>query len=82
MDEGRDGLRGDLRQWLGGIKIPVLRQVQGVWLYLEPIFSSEDIVKQMPTEAGKMSGNWVFDLQELVHSVQNENFAGHHLQAS
>ena len=51
--------------------LEVWLQVQAVWLYLEPVFSSEDIMNQMPQEGRKfkeVDQGW----RELMHKV-NEN---------
>ena len=46
-------------------------KVQSVWLYLEPVFTSEDIMKQMPIEGAKfkeVDSNW-----KLIMSRINQN---------
>lgn len=53
----------DMESWLVSTQeiMDMWIKVQGVWLYLEPIFGSEDIVKQMPTEAAlfkKVDAAW------------------------
>jgi dynein heavy chain len=45
-------------------------KVQAVWLYLEPIFSSEDIQKQLPTESGMFK-----KVDEMWREIMGETVA-------
>ena len=52
-------------------------KVQQTWLYLEPIFSSEDIIAQMPEEGRKfgiVDSNWREIMSTSVSILEPELF--------
>lgn len=52
-------------------------QCQATWLYLEPIFSSEDIIAQMPEEGRKfgiVDSYWKNIIAEAVKILFEHNF--------
>lgn len=54
-------IEADCKKWENKLKyaqsmLDALITCQRTWMYLEPIFSSEDIIKQLPTEARRFNG--------------------------
>ena len=53
--------------------IDIWLKVQGVWQYLEPIFGSEDIMRQMPEEGKlfkKQDGMWRDNIKKILKDVR------------
>ena len=53
--------------------IDIWLKVQGVWQYLEPIFGSEDIMRQMPEEGKlfkKQDGMWRENVKSILKDVK------------
>jgi dynein heavy chain, axonemal len=58
----------------GQSMLDALITCQRTWMYLEPIFSSEDIVKQLPTEARRFNGVDSLWRKTMNEYLQDPNF--------
>jgi dynein heavy chain, axonemal len=54
--------------------LDVLIACQRTWMYLEPIFGSEDIIRQLPTEARRFQGVDALWKKTMAEAHQDPNF--------
>ena len=74
-------LETEMREWSNRLQMiqDILDEwlkVQATWLYLEPIFGSEDIIAQMPEEGRKfgiVDSHWREIMTETVSHWQSES---------
>lgn len=72
-------IEGETKTWEHKLKyaqgmLDVLIACQRTWMYLEPIFGSEDIIRQLPTEARRFQGVDALWKKTMSECNQDPNF--------